>query len=151
MGKGFLGEAAAEIGTGAWFAIGPLAPDRAAAYAGLPFTTVPGAGSDDHAFVVDLGHACDLDRLWKEWEARRPDLFATRWPMIAHMLLHLLPAHLAIGVRLRPAVGAGWILGSSSEPSPALDSAGSTPRPPSTLGAWTALAPAAHRSGPPAR
>jgi hypothetical protein len=165
LGQGFAGRELREIGTGAFFSIGPLPPERAARYAGLPFTALPGdgkaraTGAVESQIAVDLGFAGDLESLYNSWESTRPELFATSWPQIVHILVHLVPAHMVVQARLRPDAGAGWQLGQHAAPGSAarapeaatlegaaLEAATSeaaTPVEPglhpSTLGAWTVL------------
>ncbi len=162
LGQGFAGSETSEIGTGVFFSIGPLAPERGGRYAGLPFTALPSGrtGEAAHQVSVDLGFAGDLEALYDFWATSRPELFTSCWPQIAHILVHLVPAHMVVQARLQPDAGSGWLLGRRAEAGATLDPGaapgpgatldpGAAPGPgatldpglhPSTLGAWTVLA-----------
>jgi len=149
LGQGFAGRDLHEIGTGVFFSIGPLTPERGERYAGLPFCSLP----DGAAVAVDLGFAGDLESLYELWETTRPEIFASRWPQIVHILVHLVPAPMLVQVRLRPEAGRGWRLGrhAAGAAGGAGDLAPDAGQPaaaaaalepglrPSTLGAWTVL------------
>jgi hypothetical protein len=155
LGQGFIGRDQRELGTGVFFSIGPLTPERASRYAGLPLAALPGRGAEGHQVAVDLGFAGDLESLYASWESSRPALFATCWPQIIHILVHLIPAHMVVQVRLRPDAASGWRLGRHAAPPAAAPGdaaavgatrdtgaappAGEPALQPSTLGAWTVL------------